>query len=220
MTRPRSTEGTPAAIVLAGGRASRLGGVAKPQLEVGGASLLDHALAAVSDMAPIVVVGHEVPTTVDVRWTRETPDFGGPVAAIAAGLRLVDEGADAAHEVYVLAADVPRAIRAVALLRGQPRPQADGLCLGDVDARPQWLLGRYRTASLRAAVERLGDRVRDASVRELLSPLHLTVLAAGDMVDDVDTWDDLERARATWPGAEATRDRDPKDPVTPAEETI
>jgi GTP:adenosylcobinamide-phosphate guanylyltransferase len=40
------------AILLAGGRASRMGGVAKPLLEVGGRSLLRSAVDAVRGCAP------------------------------------------------------------------------------------------------------------------------------------------------------------------------
>lgn len=47
------------AIVLAGGRATRLGGINKAQLEVGGRRLLDRVLDAVRPLAEqIVVVGH------------------------------------------------------------------------------------------------------------------------------------------------------------------
>lgn len=216
-----------AAIILAGGRASRLGGAAKPLLEVGGRTLLDHALAAVADCHPIVVVGPAVdrppvdrPTVVgppvdrptvdiptvdsptelhnpsDIVWTRETPPFGGPVAAIVAGLAHVDSA-----EVYLLAADLPNAEAAVALLRQHAplEPAEDGLCLTDAAGRMQWLIGRYRTAALRTAVAALPDAGRDASVRSLLAGLTLTTSDAGEVATDVDTWDDLERARATTP---------------------
>ncbi|OMQ15636.1 molybdopterin-guanine dinucleotide synthase, partial [Modestobacter sp. VKM Ac-2676] len=43
-----------AAVVLAGGRAARLGGQAKPQLDVGGRTMLAAVLAAVPDARPRV----------------------------------------------------------------------------------------------------------------------------------------------------------------------
>lgn len=46
-----------AAIVLAGGRGSRLGGADKASIEIGGRMLLDHVLDAVEWCAPIIVVG-------------------------------------------------------------------------------------------------------------------------------------------------------------------
>lgn len=194
-----------AAIILAGGRATRVGGAAKPLLEVGGATLLDHALAAVRGCSPIIVVGPPVPVRAEVVWARESPPFGGPVAALSAGLRHVES-----REVYVLAADVPRAAEAVALLRqhpplagdDSPGPATDGLCLRDADGRMQWLIGRYRTAALQAAAGALPDGGRDASIRSLLAGLTVTAIPGGDLATDVDTWDDLERARAVF------RDRD------------
>lgn len=196
-----------AAIILAGGRASRLGGAAKPLLDIDGRTLLDRAVAAVAGCEPIVVVGPPSPLHADVVWARETPSFGGPVAGIAAGLALVDSA-----EVYVLAADLPNAEAAVAVLRQHPplspdddndddenaseNENHDGLCLTDAAGRMQWLLGRYRTASLRTAVAALPDSGRGASMRALLADLALTTRAAGDLAMDVDTWDDLERARA------------------------
>lgn len=196
-----------AAIILAGGRASRLGGAAKPLLEVDGRSLLYHAIAAVSWCDPIVVVGPPAPVHAEVVWVRESPPFGGPVAALAAGLQAVT-GADA--DVYVLSADLPRAGEAVSLLRRHPSlssdaspgedaaADADGVCLTDADGRMQWLLGRYRIAPLRAAVAALPDGGRDASIRALVATLTMLTIPGGDLADDVDTWDDLERARAAF----------------------
>lgn len=184
-----------AAIVLAGGRASRLGGVDKPQLVVGDATLLDHAVAAVSWCDPIVVVGPTAPVRADVAWTRETPSFGGPAAGIAAGLALVES-----DEVCIVAADTPRAVEAVGLLRQHPMGEADGVCLGDAAGRPQWLIGRYRTAALRAAAGLLPDAGRDASIRALVGNLRLDIVTADALAADVDTWDDLERARAQAAG--------------------
>ena len=202
MTTSRSGAGATAAIILAGGRASRLDGAAKPLLEVGGRTLLDRAVAAVRGCDPIVVVGPPAPTQVHVVWTRETPEFGGPVAGIAAGLGLIDSA-----DVLLLAADLPNAERAMALLHRHPplsggadaEADADGVFLIDTSGRMQWLVGRYRTDSLRSAAAALPDGGRDASLRSLLAPLRISAIPAGDLATDVDTWDDLERARAAAP---------------------
>lgn len=184
-----------AAIILAGGRGSRLAGAAKPLLEVGGRTLLDHAVAALAGCEPVIVVGPQMPVGGDVVWTQEAPAFGGPVAAIVAGLARVDSA-----EVYVLAADLLHAEEAVALLRRHPlSPSEDGVCLTDASGRMQWLTGRYRVGSLRGAVQGLPDAGRDASARSLLGGLAIGTVSAGDLATDVDTWDDLERARATTP---------------------
>lgn len=188
----------PAAIILAGGRAARLDGAAKPLLEIGGRTLLDRAVAAVAGCDPIIIVGPPASVRSEVVWTRETPEFGGPVAGIAAGLAAGLASTESA-EVFVLAADLPNAEGAVALLRRHP-PLAsgeDGICLSDDSGRMQWLIGLYRTDALRGAVDALPDGGRDASIRSLLSGLAIIALPAGDLATDVDTWDDLERARAT-----------------------
>jgi CTP:molybdopterin cytidylyltransferase MocA len=85
------------AVILAGGRGSRLG-ASKPDLRVGGLRLLDIALAAASGAGRIVVVGDvDVPT--GVLRTREEPAFGGPVAALA---RLADRGEPPLRALYRL----------------------------------------------------------------------------------------------------------------------
>ena len=78
-----------AAVVLAGGAASRMGGADKPALPVGGRPMRDRVLAAVAAAAPRVLVGPSVLAPPDVRVTREEPPGGGPVAAVSAGLALL-----------------------------------------------------------------------------------------------------------------------------------
>ena len=80
----------------------------------------------------------------------------------------------------------------------------DGVCLGDGASRPQWLIGAYRTGALRDAASALPDRGRNAPVRSLLHDLAIAVVAApGDLTRDVDTWQDLEQARANASRREA-----------------
>ncbi|MER5883949.1 NTP transferase domain-containing protein [Streptomyces sp. NPDC001941] len=90
------------AIVLAGGAARRLGGVDKPALSVGGRALLDRVLMACREAGRTVVVAEPRPTARPVRWAREEPPGGGPLAALEAGLREVS-----APAVLVLSADLP-----------------------------------------------------------------------------------------------------------------
>ncbi|WP_256104592.1 DUF6457 domain-containing protein [Streptomyces sp. ODS05-4] len=90
------------AVVLAGGAARRLGGADKPAVTVGGRALLDRVLDACRGAERTVVVGGRRPTGRPVHWAREQPPGGGPVAALAAGLRLVE-----ADTVVVLGGDLP-----------------------------------------------------------------------------------------------------------------
>ena len=182
------------AIVLAGGRGSRLGGTRKPELEVAGRRLVDIALAAVSGARQRVVVGDAaVPDGVPV--TREDPPYGGPVEAVAAGLAHLDSHA---AWTVLLAGDLPGAEAAVArLLACDPEPSEDGVCLLDADGRLQWLLGCYRTAALLARLADRGDPPVTAMHR-LLAPLRLRgVDPGGASVDDIDTPADAARWGAT-----------------------
>lgn len=173
------------AVVLAGGRARRLGGRDKPGLIVRGATLLDTVLAAVGDAGTVVVAGQERPTSRPVRWVREDPPGGGPVAGLVAALPLV-----VAEVVAVLAADLPFLdAGSVDLLRRALR--RDGALLVDDDGRDQLLVGVWRTASLRAALQ-----PADTRMSTLLGRLDATRLALpGRPWFDCDTPADVAVAR-------------------------
>jgi molybdopterin-guanine dinucleotide biosynthesis protein A len=184
------------AIVLAGGAATRLGGAAKPQLRVGGRTLLDRAVAAVSGAARIVVVGPEQPVSAPVVFCRENPPGGGPVAAVAAGLPLTS-----AEAVVVLAADLPDVAPAVpALLAALP---ASGVALlVDSDGRANYLAAAWRRRDLQAALTALGEAA-GASARALVAAAHqVHVSDPAGWGRDCDTWDDLTDARARTPTEE------------------
>jgi molybdopterin-guanine dinucleotide biosynthesis protein A len=178
------------AVILAGGRGSRLGAASKPDLQLAGRRLLDIALAAARGASRIVVVGDaDVPP--GVLRTREEPAFGGPVAGLDAGLARLE---DAADWILLLACDLPDAEAAVPrLLAATPRPEHDGACLLDADGRLQWLLGCYRTAALRARLADRGEPPLTALYR-LLGPLNLLGVDRGTAsVDDLDTPEDAQR---------------------------
>jgi molybdenum cofactor guanylyltransferase len=186
-----------AAVVLAGGRAARLGGRAKPQLEVGGRTMLETVLAAVADAAPRVVVGPPQPVPPGVRVVREQPPGGGPVAAMRAGLAVVDTDV-----VAVLAGDLPFVTSAlVADLRA--RLTADGVLVVDDTGRDQYLLGVWRTAALRTALTGADGPV---PVRRVLARLSVTRHSPAREPGtpppwtDCDTPADLARARAAAGG--------------------
>lgn len=130
--------------------------------------------------------------------TREDPPFGGPVAGIDAGLRALEGRDDAAPLVLVLAVDVPRAAAAVPRLRDAlgGSPDADGAHLA-TDAGPQWLVGLYRRAPLRAALEAVRDdagSVHGLPVRRLVGQLAcVEVRDDAGLSADVDSWDDVTR---------------------------
>lgn len=199
------------ALVLAGGRASRLG-TPKPGLVIAGRPLLDHVLAATSSANRIVVVGPPELARPDLDVVREEPAFGGPVAGLDAGLRRLarrvhrDDAAagipangPAAEWVLILACDIPRAAEAIPLLltaATSTGPEVDAVHLTR-NHRDQWLVGLYRRTPLAAAVDTLRDAdesVHGLSIRAVIR--QLTCLPVQDPVglsEDIDTWDDMKR---------------------------
>ena len=191
-----------AAVILAGGRARRLGGVDKPSLAVGGVPLLHRVLAAVSDADPRVVVGPSTPAPpAGVLRTREEPAGGGPVAATAAGLALVPPDVTF---VALLAADLPFLDHAaVTALRAAAEGPAEGAVYEDGTGRRQWLCGVWRAAALRARLAALPGGGAGTSLRALFDGA--TVARLRHPPDhpqpppwfDCDTEADLRRA-ARW----------------------
>jgi molybdopterin-guanine dinucleotide biosynthesis protein A len=176
-----------AAVILTGGTGSRLGGLDKARLDLAGRSLLDHALAAVSEAEEVVVVGPETPTSQPVTFTLEDPPGGGPLAGVAAGVAALRPG----HErVVLLAVDMPHVTaQTVARLLA---------AAGDLDAA--WLTGPDGRRQL-AGVVRLGlvpdpATAWGAPMRTLMEGgSSRDVPADGHEADDIDTWEDLERFR-------------------------
>lgn len=218
------------AIILSGGRASRMGGVDKTALEVAGQSMLQRTTDAALDACDgtVIVVGTPpaeagpnagsppfgaAPTGADapsilrsgrsaesrVVVMREEPGGGGPVAAITAALGRVD-----ADEVLLLAGDLAAGDRAVAaLVAAGPDDSAgaDGVVLVDAAGRRQWLCARIRTRVLVEAAARLTDPV-GARMSDLFAGLRCRDLPdATGVTADVDTWQDLSRARSRESGA-------------------
>lgn len=186
------------AVLLAGGRASRMSGIDKTALVADGLALSDHAVAAAARARSVVLVGlRDGRTAPDgVVVTREEPPFGGPVAGIAAGLEAVPAPAP---WTLVLACDLVRPERAVdALLRSaDDTVDADGFVAVDEDGRRQPLLALYRSSALRDAVRALGDPT-DAAVRRLTAGLRLVeVPLSGGLCADVDEPADAARVTGT-----------------------
>jgi molybdopterin-guanine dinucleotide biosynthesis protein A len=205
------------AVVLAGGRGTRLGGTDKPGLVVGGQTLLGAVVSAVTSAGAdrIVVVGPERTAALSpgtgrlgtgelgtgdtaaggqVRYAQEAPPGRGPVAALACGLDQVS-----ASLVVLLAADLPflRPAHLTRLLTALAAEEDPGVVLLDDSGRPQWLVSGWVTARLRGAV----DRYPGSSLGGLLGPLDPVLLpdetAAGEPPGwlDCDTAGDLRRAR-------------------------
>jgi molybdopterin-guanine dinucleotide biosynthesis protein A len=191
------------AVVLAGGRGSRLGGTDKPGLVVGGQTLLGSVVSAMTSAgaARVVVVGPERPAVPgtgargggQVRYAREEPPGRGPVAALRCGLAEI-----CAPAVVLAAADLPflRPAHVTRLLAALAGPASGAVAL-DAAGRPQWLASAWPAAGLRDAL----GRYPGSSLRGLLAPLDPVLLpdetAAGQPPPwlDCDTAEDLRLAR-------------------------
>ncbi|MGK8555851.1 NTP transferase domain-containing protein [Nocardia gipuzkoensis] len=181
------------AIVLAGGRASRMGGVDKPAIVIGGRSMLEVALAAVASCAHTVVVGpHRPELPPQIIQVREVPPGSGPVAAIGTGLRALGS---AAPLVVVLAADLPFLSEwALAeLLRHANESGADAVFAADESGRPQYLIGVWRRTALAAALDGLGALINQPM--KALVPADAAIIPLPG-VGDCDTEEQVRQARA------------------------
>ena len=130
---------------------------------------------------------------------REEPAGGGPVAAIAAAI-----GRVYADEVLLLAGDLAAGDRAVAALLAaglDDAAGADGVVLVDRAGRRQWLCARIRTQALVDAAARQTEPV-GARMSDLFADLRCRYLPdTTGVTTDVDTWQDLSRARSRESGA-------------------
>ncbi|OEV06541.1 NTP transferase domain-containing protein, partial [Streptomyces oceani] len=110
-------------------------------LTVGGRPLLDRVLAACPGASTTIVVGPRRPVRRPVRWVREEPPGGGPLAALDAGLRYVTR-----ETALVLSADLPflhpSTVRSLLDMGGEEAAVVH-------DGRDQPLVAAYRTEPLR-----------------------------------------------------------------------
>ncbi|MCC7128611.1 MAG: NTP transferase domain-containing protein [Microbacteriaceae bacterium] len=188
------------AIVLAGGKSSRLGSVAKTDLRFNGLSLLENTLKALSGADRIVVVGPEdLPIAEGVWLTRESPPFSGPVAAIVAGARLLDRE-DASEMVVILACDMPNLEPLIPMLtsRLEQSPNDEAVVAVDSRGRRQHLAAAIRTEALKRRVGELPDNGRDLPASRIYVGIETGELEiSGEETEDVDTWEDAARLGVT-----------------------
>ncbi|MCU1434478.1 MAG: molybdopterin-guanine dinucleotide biosynthesis protein [Pseudarthrobacter sp.] len=194
------------AVILAGGRSARLGGVPKQHLTYDGDTLLRRSVAAAGGARVVVVVGPgEGDLPAGILRCREEPAFSGPAAAIAAGLTELERtGGPPSRFTLVLACDMPNSADAVSALADAllineraggnfSSSKQDGVVAVSEDGRLQPLAGFYSTAALQRAVADLAGRgsLINGSVRALLASLDVQPVAVpGGSTADVDTWDD------------------------------
>jgi molybdopterin-guanine dinucleotide biosynthesis protein A len=176
-------------VVLAGGSAHRLGGIDKALIEVGGRSLLERALVTLHGARLVVVVGPRRATSVPVEWTRESPTGGGPLEAVAAGLRPAT-----APFVVLLGVDHPFVGAPVVGSLLNAIGDRDGAVLTDGEGEAQYLVGAYRTTVVREAVNRRRPG-GGGSLRSVFDALDVGLLRDERAAFDIDSLEDVDRAQ-------------------------
>lgn len=179
------------AIVLAGGRSRRLGGVDKTTIDIGGVPMLDRVLAACDAARTIIAVGDTRPTARPVRWTVENPRFGGPLAALGSGMAALP---DDATNVVALAADLPYLTADDIARLLDALPGHDAAVFVDETGTRQPLAGAYHASRLAAALAQIGD-LSGQPVRGILNELRAAPVPDHGAARDCDTTDQVEAAR-------------------------
>ena len=171
-------------LVIAGGKASRLGGIDKTMLPLGinGRALLEEVIAACPP--PVVVAGSPRSITAEVTWVSDLTEGGGPAAGIWAGLAHVTT-----EYVFLSAGDQQLSSEIV-----------QQICEAAVDEDGAWALRKDGQGQPLLAC------VKSDLLRELLAPTEgvntspLKLMQQLDMVGikveesqirDVDTWSDV-----------------------------
>lgn len=196
MVAPRADA---AAIVVGGGGGERLGGVSKPDLTLGGVRLIDRVCGVLTEACAVgcvAVVPPSVRVPDGVARTLEDPPGGGPLAGIDAGLRALGVGDDVL--VVVVSVDAPGVGAFLpALLEPALREGVEGRIVrgGDPEPFDQYLMGVYRAASLRRAIDEavaVYGSVRGVGVRRVLRALDVErVSVSADACRDIDTPEDV-----------------------------
>jgi molybdopterin-guanine dinucleotide biosynthesis protein A len=192
-----------AAVVLAGGESRRFG-ADKLDADLGGGSLLEHALAGLPTAVDLIIVGpRRAVGSRRARFVREEPAGTGPAAAMIAGLSAgLDPAPDA---IVVLPGDAPGAGAAAMILLAalDANPEASIVMATDTAGREQPLQLALRPAGAAALIMAAGEsKGAGQSARALLArlqppPLGVPLAAADrfdiDTVEDLHTWTITQR---------------------------
>src|SRR5690625_173283 len=193
------------AVILTGGRSSRMGGRHKPGILVGGRSVIDRTITSLWDAAPgaeVLIAGTndglspELHSRVTV--VREDPPFAGPVAGVAAA---VDELAGTRGVVLLLGGDLPflSARTMTKLIETAGRGAAVVSCV-DETGHLQYLCSAWRADVLRTQVADIGEPA-GVPLRALFSGLEPELIDCDpNELRDIDTPEDLARAVTTSDG--------------------
>lgn len=188
-----------AAIVLAGGRSTRMGRD-KAQVVAHGERLIDRLLRQLPpQVVPVVVSPAELGISCPV--VCEDPPHSGPVAGVAAGVAWIAHTHPTISLVAVLAVDAPDSPLLIPQLADALRgagPQVDAVTvLADGYIQPLGVL--WRLAALQAALARVDDFTKTPLKRLLRGANVITITPAGGIERDYDTPEELQNLPPTMP---------------------
>ena len=198
-----------AGVIIAGGEGTRLGGVLKSELVVGGVRLIDRVAARLEDCSPLLVMHgrHEAGRLSVPAGAVTVPDlasdYGGPLAGLAAAVEWLGH-AGWSGDLVLSAVDAPflpadyvprllealaRAPAAIASAGGQPYPANSAWRLAAIADLPD----AVRAGTAPRSLKRLAEKLGAASVSWPIGP-------AGDPFANANTPEELAaldaRARA------------------------
>jgi molybdopterin-guanine dinucleotide biosynthesis protein A len=188
------------AAILAGGRARRLGGADKAQLDVGGRRMVDRQVAALAPLVDEVLLVGARAAAAGTRAIADAQPGRGPLAGLVAALAAARPGTDA---LLVVGCDLPFLDERLLRLVRDHAPAAAAV-VPRVGGRPQPLHARYRCGILTQVEARLARGA--LRLVELLDELEVAWLDEATLravdptlrgLTNVNTPEDLAAARAS-----------------------
>ena len=183
-------------MILTGGTSKRFG-ADKSEAILADRALVDHLIAAIPHQIPIIVVGPDrAGFDARVQVTQETPAFSGPVAAIAAGMKLVRT-----ELVSVFATDMPFGPLLLPQLMDSLNETCDAVLPQDGAGFVQPLCALYRVEALNRALSSL-ETVIDQSMRKLVAHMRVVQVPISveesQLLTDIDTQENLITALESY----------------------
>jgi molybdopterin-guanine dinucleotide biosynthesis protein A len=197
-----------AAVILAGGKGERLGGVVKANIVIGGVRLLDRVTEAIGGSASPILVAHgAIDPALMALGAQHVPipdlasDYGGPLAGVAAGVAWCRDQRLPPDYLASLAVDTPffpadfvsRALAAIG-------PEAPAV-VARYEAQEYPTNALWRLSSLETLPDRVMEGAAPHSLRRLAIELGAIYLDwppghSGDPFANANTPDDLLSLRA------------------------
>jgi molybdopterin-guanine dinucleotide biosynthesis protein A len=185
------TVSIPDSIVVAGGKATRMGGLDKAMLPIGlrGKSLLEDVIESCPGKVFVVGYPRELSTEINnlVKWVPDLNPGGGPAAGIWSGLARVTS-----EYVFVSAADQTLSADTVSQLMSAAHGHQGAWAIRS-DGSGQPLCAVVRTELLRELLAPT-QGINQSPLRLLSSLKMVGVEVNPDQVVDFDTWQDVAKA--------------------------